>query len=129
MHKSRLYGIFVDVPVADASKAVDFWAGALGVTPVPGEDDDPYTVLPGAIDGLSMEVQAVADAPRYHLDIETDDVAAEVHRLTDLGASEVVRHESWVVLRALGGHLVCVVPVQSERDSFAAPARTWPTVG
>lgn len=126
MHRSRLYGLFVDAPVAEADDAVRFWATALGATAIPGRDDDPYTVLRGAIPGLAMEVQAVDDAPRYHLDIETDDVAAEVERLTGLGATEVLRHHGWVVLRAPGGHLLCVVPVQSDKKLFAAKATEWP---
>ncbi len=125
MHRSRLYGLFVDTPLDEADRAVGFWAAALGVTPIPGKDDDPYTVLPGVLDGLAMEVQAVDDAPRYHLDIETDDVPAEVRRLTALGATEATVHEHWTVLRAPGGHLVCVVPVQSDRDFFTTRATTW----
>jgi predicted enzyme related to lactoylglutathione lyase len=125
VHRSRLYGLFVDAPVAEAARAVDFWSAALGVKAVHGEDDDPYTALPDAINGLVMEVQAVDDAPRHHVDIETDDVAAEVRRLTALGATEVAKREGWFVLRAPGGHLLCVVPVQSDPERFAANARTW----
>lgn len=125
MHRSRLYGLFVDAPLAEAAGAVDFWAGAFGVTPARGAADDPYTVLPGVLDGLAVEVQAVDDAPRYHLDIETDDVPAEVRRLVTLGATEATRNDGWVVLRAPGGHLVCVVPVQSRPEFFAARATEW----
>jgi catechol 2,3-dioxygenase-like lactoylglutathione lyase family enzyme len=127
VHRSRVYGLFVDAPLGDAARAVDFWAAALGVTPVRGEDDDPYTELPGAVRGLHLEVQAVDDSARYHLDIETDDVDAEARRLTGLGAAEVARHEGWVVLRAPGGHLFCVVPRQSDAKFFAANANTWKT--
>jgi len=58
-------------------------------------------------------------APRYHLDIETDDLAADVARLTALGAEPVCRWQDAHTLRAPGGHLCCVVPVHSS-------ARTWP---
>jgi hypothetical protein len=44
-----------------------------------------------------------------------------------LGATEHVRHDGWGVLRAPGGHLLCVVPVQSDRALFEATARTWHT--
>jgi hypothetical protein len=70
-------------------------------------------------------VQAVDDAPRFHVDIETDNVAAETVRLLAHGATEHVRHDGWGVLRAPGGHLLCVVPVQSDRALFDATARTW----
>jgi hypothetical protein len=125
MHRSRLYGFFVDSPLADAQRSVEFWAAALGATPVRGDEpDDPYVALDGAT-SVAFEVQAVDDEPRYHVDIETDDVVAETARLRALGATEVARHDGWVVLRAPGGHLCCVVPVQTEPDVFAAGARTW----
>jgi glyoxalase superfamily protein len=69
--------------------------------------------------------RAVDDVPRYHVDIETDDVGAETARLLALGATEVARHDGWLVLRAPGGHLCCVVPVQSDPDVFVAGARPW----
>jgi catechol 2,3-dioxygenase-like lactoylglutathione lyase family enzyme len=127
VHRSRLYGFFVDSPLAEAERSVAFWASALGATPVHrDEDDDPFVALRGGAGvGLAFEVQAVDDVPRYHLDIETDDVAAETARLLGLGATEVDRQDGWVVLRAPGGHLLCVVPVQSEPDVFAADANTW----
>ncbi|MEW2051751.1 VOC family protein [Streptomyces sp. NPDC005476] len=65
------------------------------------------------------------DTPRIHIDIETDDVDAEVDRLVRLGATEVSRWLQCHVLRAPGGHLVCVIPVHSDPDLFAATARTW----
>lgn len=125
MHRSRLYGVFVDTPLAESERAVEFWAQALGAAPVRGDEDDPYVALYGAAGDIAFEVQAVDDAPRYHLDIETDDVEAETSRLKRLGATEHVRLEGWVVLRAPGGHLLCVVPVQSQRQFFDDNAKTW----
>jgi hypothetical protein len=125
MHRSRLFGLFIDTPQADAAAAAGFWSAALGVParPVPGEEQ--FTSLPGAFPGLTVAVQSVDDAPRYHVDIETDDVGAETARLTALGAVEVARWLECHVLRAPGGHLLCVVPVHSDPDVFAAQARTW----
>jgi Glyoxalase-like domain len=40
-------------------------------------------------------------------------VPAEVARLTALGAEEVSRGRTWVVLRDPAGLLLCVVPVES----------------
>ena len=65
-------------------------------------------------------VQAVADAPRHHVDLETDDVAAEVRRLVALGAQEVSSWQRCHVLRAPGGHLLCVVPLHSDEAAGAA---------
>lgn len=96
------------------------------MTPDAPPEDDPFTALPGAAGSeLRMEVQAVDDAPRYHLDIETDDVSAEVGRLIGLGATEMARRDGWTVLRAPGGHLVCVVPVQSDPEFFSTNARSF----
>ncbi len=126
MHRSRLYGVFVDAPLADAADAVRFWAGALGATPAPQAPGDPFTALTGATSGdVVFEVQAVDDAPRYHVDIETDDVPAEAARLVGLGAVEVHRYDAYRVLRAPGGHLLCVVPVQSDPALFDRDADTW----
>jgi hypothetical protein len=55
-------------------------------------------------------VQELGDgAPRVHIDIHTDDVAAEVARLTALGAGEVERFDDWVVMRDPAGLPFCVV--------------------
>jgi hypothetical protein len=83
-------------------------------------------VLQDAMPGFVTAVQAVDDEPRYHLDIESDDIEAEVARLLALGAIEV---SSWLecrTLRAPGGHLLCVIPVHSDPAFFAAHAQTWP---
>ena len=79
----------------------------------------------GATPGLFTVVQAVDDAPRYHLDIETDDLDAETARLLALGAVEVGRWLDARTLRAPGGHLLCVVPVHSDPETFTSSARTW----
>lgn len=126
MHRSRLYGLFIDTPAADAAAAAGFWSAAFGTAreAVPGEEE--FVTLDGAFPGLAIDVQAVDDAPRYHLDIETDDVAAEAARLIGLGAVVDADHGGHKTLRAPGGHLLCVVPVQSEGTLFETEARTWP---
>ncbi|WP_307793112.1 VOC family protein [Amycolatopsis sp. MtRt-6] len=126
MHRSRMFGIFVDTPAAEAGRAAAFWAAALGATARPVAGEEQFTALDGALPGLTMDVQAVDDAPRYHVDIETDDVAAEVARLTALGAEPVSRWLECHTLRAPGGHLLCVVPVHSDPATFEELARTWP---
>lgn len=50
------------------------------------------------------------DSACAHLDIETDDVEAEVARLTELGAVERRRHRSWAVMVDPAGLLFCVPP-------------------
>ena len=126
MHRSRLVGILIDTPATQVDAEVGFWSAALGVPSFPAPGEEQYTVLSGAVPGLITVIQAVDDAPRYHLDIETDDLAAEVARLTALGAEPVARWQDAHTLRSPGGHLLCVVPVHSNPETFAASARTWP---
>ena len=125
MHRSRLSTLLIDAATTDATRSAAFWSAALGVpaAAVPGEPQ--FTSLPDAIPGLITAVQAVDDDPRYHLDIETDDVAAEVARLTDLGAVEESSWNGCHILRAPGGHLLCVIPLHSDPAVFAAAANSW----
>jgi hypothetical protein len=127
MHRSRLVGILIDTPAADTAAEVDFWSAALGVTAFPAPGEEQFTVLDGAVPGFLTVVQAVEDgAPRYHVDIETDDLAAEVARLRALGAEPVSGWKEAHTLRTPGGHVFCVVPVHSDPETFARSARTWP---
>jgi hypothetical protein len=66
------------------------------------------------------------DTPCYHIDIETDDLDAEVARLKALGAEPVNTWQEAHTLRAPSGHVFCVVPVHSDPETFASQARTWP---
>jgi len=58
-----------------------------------------------------------------HLDIETDDIPAEVARLEKLGATVDKHLARWVVMRAPTGQRFCVVRVQ--RDGFDKKANSW----
>jgi len=125
MHRSRLSTVIIDVPAAEADRSAAFWSAALGVParPVPGEEQ--FTDLEDALPGLITAIQAVDDAPRYHVDIETDDVPAEVARLLRLGAVEVAQWLDCHVLRAPGGHLLCVIPMHSAPELFEARSTVW----
>jgi len=90
MHRILLRRIVVDVPTAVHDRSRDFWRTALAEQARRGVNYPGYHVLehPAAL-GPVM-VQDIGDSPaRYHLDVETDDVAAEVTRLLAAGASEV----------------------------------------
>ena len=126
MHQSRVYALLIDTPEAEAAQAAAFWSAALGGTIRPVPADPQFTVLDEALPGLAAVVQAIDGAPRYHLDIETDDLEAETARLLALGAVQVAQWLECHVLRAPGGHLVCVIPVHSDPDAFKAQATTWP---
>ncbi len=126
MHRSRVYAILIDTPRAEADEAAAFWSAALGADARPEESQPQFVSLRGALPDLVAAVQAVDDAPRYHIDIETDDVEAETARLLALGATQVTQWLECRVLRAPGGHLLCVLPVESPPDLFDAQAKTWP---
>jgi hypothetical protein len=126
VHRSRLSTVLVDVRTADAPAAAAFWSAALGVParPVPGEEQ--FTSLDGAVPDVELAVQAVDDAPRFHVDVETDDVEAETARLVALGAVETGRWLECRTLTAPGGHLLCVIPRHSADEVFDRLARTFP---
>lgn len=126
MHRSRLSTILIDAPTDRAADAARFWSAALGVPARPVPDEPEFTSLAGALPDHVLAVQAVDDAPRYHLDIETDDVGAETERLVGLGAVEVSRWLDCHTLRVPGGHLVCVIPRHSDQETFDRLARAWP---
>ena len=125
MHRSRLSTILIDVPAPEAPAAAEFWSAALGVPARPSPDEQHFTSLPGALHDLVLAIQAVQDLPRYHVDIETDDVPAETARLLALGAVAVDRWLECRILRAPGGHLLCVIPVHSDPAVFQRHARVW----
>jgi hypothetical protein len=124
-HRSRLAGALIDVPRADYAGTVEFWGAALD-RPAEVEAEDPdYTSFGEPTPGVELMIQAVGDdSPRIHLDIETDDVEAEVARLIALGATELERIHTWVVMRDPVGVVFCVVRVQLP-EMFEAHATTW----
>jgi hypothetical protein len=126
MHQSRVYALLIDTPEAEAAPAAAFWSAALDATARPVPQEPQFTPLHQALPGLVTAVQAVDDAPRFHLDIETDNVEAETARLLALGAEPVSQWLECRVLQAPGGHLLCVIPVHSDPGAFKAHATTWP---
>jgi hypothetical protein len=125
-HRSRLGAALVDVPRSHYPDAVAFWRDALDRSAEAEGNDPDYTTFGEVIHGVEMSVQAVGDAtPRVHLDIETDDVDAEVNRLVGLGAVELARIKSWVVMRDPVGTVFCVIRVHFT-DAFNTSAASWP---
>jgi hypothetical protein len=125
MHKSRLAGFIIDCDTDDLDAAAEFWAKALGA-PAKGAADlskSLYVELNMPADEPYVEVQKVDHASRVHVDIESDDVDAEVARLEKLGATRIVAIDRWVVLEAPTGQRFCVVPVVSAE--FSERAHIW----
>lgn len=122
MHRSRLAGFIIDCKDTEPATAAAFWGPALGLGSL-GPDGPAYVRLDGAARDLAIEVQRVAHASRVHLDIESDDVEAEVRRLEALGAARVEARRGWVVMQAPTGHRFCVVPAADLSD--AAGVTVW----
>jgi len=85
--------------------------------------DEKYVEFEAEDDELKVLVQKVNHASRVHIDIETDDIDAEIARLEKLGATSLGRIKSWCVMEAPSGHRFCVVKPQ--RRDFNAKANTW----
>ena len=122
MHRSRLAGFIIDCNTADLDSAAQFWGGALGmaVRALPGEEGEKYVQLIDPADRLHVEVQTVSHPSRVHLDIESDDVEAEVRRLEQLGARRVQQVGTWWVMEAPTGQRFCVV--HGKGEAFAQRA-------
>ena len=127
MHKSKLAGFIVDCRTDDLPGAAGFWGAALGmeVRSLPGEEGEKYIRLIDRNAQLHVEVQTVSHPSRVHLDIETDDIDAEVTRLEALGARRVQQVKSWWVMEAPTGHRFCVVRCD-DSPQFAVQAKSWP---
>jgi hypothetical protein len=125
MHRSRINGILIDCNVDDIQVAASFWAEALGrpINPNHPGTRGNYVMLEDRPNQISVQVQRVDHESRVHIDIETDDIAAEVARLEQLGATVDKRLERWVVMRAPSGQRFCIVRVQ--RDGFDKDANVW----
>jgi len=125
MHKSKLAGFIIDCESTDLQSSANFWGGALGMRlkQLPSDEADRYVRLVDSHIDLHIEVQTVKHPSRVHLDIETDDIPAEVARLEKLGAKQVDAVHTWVVMQAPTGHRFCVVRASSK--DFDALATEW----
>jgi predicted enzyme related to lactoylglutathione lyase len=126
MHKSKLCGFIIDCRSDDLDAAAAFWSAALGMPrrQLSGAENEHYAGLDDPLGRLHVEVQQVDHPSRVHLDIESDDVEAEVRRLEALGARRLRQVRDWWVLEAPTGQRFCVVRPQSA--NFAGEAREWP---
>ena len=125
MHRSRLCAVLIDCNTSDIDQAARFWAEALGraIDPDHPGTRGNYRMLATPEDEPIVQIQRVEHESRVHLDIETDDIPAEVMRLEALGARVVDRLDRWVVMQAPSGQRFCVVRVQ--RPGFPKNATCW----
>jgi predicted enzyme related to lactoylglutathione lyase len=123
MHRSRLASFVIDCKVEDIEKAAAFWSAALGREVKPVDDpEDTYRELAVSPDEPQILLQQVDHDSRIHLDIESDDLEAEVKRLEALGAKRIGFVKRWWVLESPTGQRFCVVnPQRGPLDK----ANTW----
>lgn len=125
MHKSRLGGLIIDCETTDLGVAENFWTRALGYEAVKSSDpdDEGYVPLKTGPDDPAIELQQVTHPSRVHIDIETDDVEAEVSRLEKLGARRIEKVRTWWVMEAPTGHRFCVIVASN--TTFQQRANKW----
>jgi predicted enzyme related to lactoylglutathione lyase len=125
MHRSQLGGFIIDCQTEDLKVAAEFWGAALGLRIRPSADpaDAGYVRFHSAPNDLDIQVQQVTHPSRVHLDIETDDIEAEVRRLEKLGAKRLKQVHDWWVMEAPSGHRFCVVA--AHRSQFVTEANVW----
>jgi glyoxalase superfamily protein len=123
-HFSQLNKVVVDVPADTYDAEVAFWARASGAELRQLEPYQEYhgAYVPGT--GMRLLTQRLGDGPaRVHLDIHTDDVAAEVARLEALGARRVREVNGWWVMEDPAGLPFCVLPAREGSLSEQNAAR------
>ncbi|WP_067547714.1 VOC family protein [Nocardia crassostreae] len=103
---------FLDRPAAQFDECAEFWATVTGsaLSPRRGENSEFLTLLPES--GASLvKMQAIAgDEPRLHLDLDVDDIPAETRRAVGLGATLVLEHPDYTVLKSPHGMIFCLTP-------------------
>ncbi|PKP73450.1 MAG: glyoxalase [Alphaproteobacteria bacterium HGW-Alphaproteobacteria-6] len=121
-HRSRIGVLCIDCKTDDLTGAVAYWSAMLGMK---GKIDEAgkYAVFDDHTGYPRVLLQAVDHEPRVHLDIETDDRDAECERLKALGAKEVARIRTWIVMEAPTGHRFCLVGPQG--DDFPGDAKEF----
>jgi hypothetical protein len=122
MHRILLREVVIDAPTEIFAAERDFWAAALLTQARQVERYPEFTAL---VDPASLSVVGLQDigpdGARFHVDLETDNVEAEVARLVRLGAEKVSDGRTWTVLRDPAGLVVCLVPAES--PDFAERSR------
>jgi predicted enzyme related to lactoylglutathione lyase len=125
MHRSRLSTFVIDCKGQDVDAAARFWSAALGRKVKAESVGEPgYRELESGDAEPMLLVQQVPHESRIHLDIESDDLEAEVKRLEALGAKRVGFVKRWWVLEAPTGQRFCVLNPQ--RGPLRERANEWP---
>jgi len=113
-HRSRVAQLALDVPAGRYPAEWEFWRATTGWSKRRGRRPEFRWLLAPDSAPLQLLVHRLGEdtgAVRAHLDIGTDDIAAEVRRLVELGATVTAEHGgSWVTLADPTGLPFCVTP-------------------
>jgi hypothetical protein len=126
MHRSRIGAVFIDHPASSFDASVEFWAAATGREPnAERQANPPFTSLGYSHGDVLVELQRTGEgtSPRVHLDIDTDDVEAEVQRLEALGARRLERYGDYWQMVDPGGLVFCVISPHT--PEFEEQAAVW----
>jgi predicted enzyme related to lactoylglutathione lyase len=129
-HRSRVVHFVIDVD--DLDHGLEFWNAALNATeePVSEPSREIYRKLRLPDSEIRILLQRTNDPKfskeRMHLDLETDDVEAEVRRLEALGASPLDHQQErgfdfWVMRDPWGNEFCVLQPEFPELLSKRAP--------
>ena len=126
MHKSKLVTAIIDCHTDDLTEAALFWSAALGRQADLSDDPatEKYVRVGTGNEELIVLLQKVPHASRVHLDIESDNIEAEVVRLEALGAKRIEKIKTWWVMEAPTGHRFCVVRPQ-RNGAMPDDANEW----
>ncbi len=111
--------LVIVIDCSDLDRSARFWSAVLGYTASQAATGPYRSLEPESGAGIGMLLQRVPDVKheknRLHLDLRTPDLAAEVRRVTDLGAtlltSEPVTEDGWLwhILADPDGNEFCVL--------------------
>jgi predicted enzyme related to lactoylglutathione lyase len=132
VHRSRVCHFVIDVD--DLDEAVKFWTAALGATEEQVSPGSRHVYrklrLPDSIVRILLQKtdDPKVSKERMHLDVETDDVEAEVKRLEALGANrwdhQQERGFDFWVMRDPWDNEFCVLQV--EFPELLRKVTSWP---
>ena len=111
--------------VDDLERQAAFWEAALGYERRRGDSGDFLLLRPRDGNGPNLSLDRVRSAlqipPRIHLDLYTEDQAAEVRRLLALGATEV----HWDRRPADADYVILADPEGNRLHIVHRPVRPW----
>ena len=111
MHRRKISAFVIDCRTGNLADAARFWSEALG-RPVRNPDQDGdgrYAELENDAEEPYLLLQKVDHEARIHIDIESEDLDADLARLESLGAKRIAFVKRWWVMEAPTGHRFCLI--------------------